>query len=347
MADNKFFKNAGALSIGDIAALTGAVISQRDGDGVDSARLFSNVAPLDRAGSGDVSFLDNIKYIDSFAQSKAGACFVRPKYTERAPSHMLLLVTDEPYYAFALTSRRFYPEPETLPGISPQAVIAPNATLGKGCRVDSGAVIGEHARIGDHCWIGANSVIDQQVEIGSHCRIGANCTLSHAILGQRVVLHRGIHIGQDGFGFAASRKGIVKVPQLGRVLVGDDVEIGSGTCIDRGAGPDTVIGQGSKIDNLVQIGHNVQIGKFVVIAAQCGIAGSTHIGDGAMLGGQVGISGHVRIGAGAKLAAQAGVMTDIPPGATFGGSPAVPARDWHRQTVAVAKISRKDKTAGE
>ncbi len=193
--------------------------------------------------------------------------------------------------------------------------------IGKGVRIDAGAVIGERVNIGDGCWIGANTVIGDGVEIGDGCRIGALCSISHAIIGKRALIHRGVHIGQDGFGFAPGPKGMIKVPQLGRVLIGNDVEIGSGTCIDRGAGPDTVIGNFCKIDNLVQIGHNVQMGKYVIITGQCGVSGSTQLGDGVMLGGQVGISGHVRIGERAKLAAQAGIMTDVPAGATYGGSP--------------------------
>ncbi len=335
MVDTRFFRSAGSLRLSEIAALTGASIA------ADGTRVFSGVAPLDRAGAVDVSFLDNVKYVEAFVASKAGACFVRQKYAGRAPQGMALLITEEPYYAYALAAQRFYPELPLAAGISPQAVIAGSAAVGKGCRIDAGAAIGEHVTIGKDVHIGANTVIGDGVEIGDGCRIGALCSISHAILGKRVLLHRGIHIGQDGFGFAASKKGAVKVPQLGRVLIGEDVEIGSGTCIDRGAGPDTVIGNGCKIDNLVQIGHNVQLGLGVIIAAQCGIAGSTRIGDGAMLGGQAGISGHVQIGAGAKLAAQVGVMTDIPPGATYGGSPAVPARDWHRQTLALAKLAGK------
>jgi len=271
---------------------------------------------------------------------KAGACFVRPKFAAQAPKDMALLITEEPYYAYALTARAFYPEAEFTAAISPQAIIAPDAIIGKGVRIDSGAVINSGANIGDGCWIGANTVIGDNVQIGQKCRIGANCTLSHTIIGNRVILHRGVHIGQDGFGFAPSKKGVIKVPQLGRVLISDDVEIGSGTCIDRGAGPDTTIGAHTKIDNLVQIGHNCQIGKFVFIAAQVGLAGSTIVGDQVMLGGQVGISGHVKIGDGAKIAAQAGIMTDVPPGATYGGFPAIPAREWHRQTLALAKIAR-------
>jgi UDP-3-O-[3-hydroxymyristoyl] glucosamine N-acyltransferase len=323
MPDSRFFTNAGGLSLGDIAKLTGAVVASGD-----TAKILLDVAPLDTATASHISFLDNVKYVDNFTASKAGACFVRAKFAERAPKSMALLVTEMPYLAFALTSQKFYPESAPT-GISPHAHIAKSARVGKNVSIGPGTVIGEGVVIGDDC------------------RIGALCTISHTLMGKRVILHRGIHIGQDGFGFAPGPKGIVKVPQLGRVVIEDDVEIGSGTCIDRGAGPDTIIGMGAKIDNLVQIGHNVQIGKFVVIAAQCGIAGSTKIGDGAMLGGQVGLSGHIAIGAGAKLAAQAGVMTDVPPGATYGGAPAVPIKDWHRQTATVAKLIKKKDSSNE
>ena len=347
MVDSRFFIKPAPLSINDIVSLTGAQAVLASGAKPDTSRCFADVAPLDRAGANDISFLDNTKYAASFAQSKAGACFVRSKFANRAPEGMVLLVTEEPYTAYALTARKLYPAPAFAAEISPRATIAATATIGTGVRIEAGAVIGEHVVIGNNSLIGANTVIDDGVTIGSQCRIGALCTISHSVLGNRVTLHRGIHIGQDGFGFAPSRTGIVKVPQLGRVVIEDDVEIGSGSCIDRGAGPDTIIGMGSKIDNLVQIGHNVQLGRFVIIAAQCGIAGSTVIGDGAMLGGQVGVSGHVQIGSGTKFAAQSGIMTDVPQGATYGGSPAVPIKDWHRQTATIAKWSRKKELSEE
>lgn len=335
MVDARFFPSAGPLRLSDIAALTGAELH---GDG---AKAFASVAPLEAAGADDLSFFDNVKYLKAFSQSKAGACFVRPKFVAKAPAGMALLVTEEPYFAFAQASARLYPAPVFEPGISPHAHISPSATLGAGVRVEPGAVIGDGVEIGAGCRIGANTVIDRYVVIGEGSQIGANCTLSHCLLGKRVMLHRGVHIGQDGFGFAPSKRGVIKVPQLGRVLIGDDVEIGSGTCIDRGAGPDTTIGHHTKIDNLVQIGHNVQIGNFVFIAAQTGIAGSSTVGDGAMLGGQTGISGHLAIGAGVKLIAQSGVMRDLEAGGTFGGSPAVPAREWHRQTAVMAQLTQK------
>ncbi|NBO18049.1 MAG: UDP-3-O-(3-hydroxymyristoyl)glucosamine N-acyltransferase [Proteobacteria bacterium] len=341
MVDRRFFSYAGPVALSEIAAHTGAK-AELGGEAADMARSFADVAPLEVAGADDVSFFDNVKYLDAFMQTKAGACFVKPKFVGRAPKGMILLVTEEPYYAYALTAQRFYPQAKATPGISPQAHVAATAKIGKDVRIDAGAVIGEHTVIGDGCHIGANTVIFDHVELGEHCRIGALCSISHSILGKRVVFHRGVHVGQDGFGFAPSKRGVAKVPQLGRVLIADDVELGSGTCVDRGAGPDTLIGQATKIDNLVQIGHNVQIGKYVFIAGQAGLAGSSKVGDFAMLGGQVGLSGHIALGDGVKLIAQSGVMHDVPPGSTYGGSPAMPAREWHRQTVALAKIRKKD-----
>lgn len=318
MPDSRFFHNAGSLTLKSIAAFTGAQIVAN----TEEKRVFSDVAPLGEASADDVSFLDNVKYIDAFGKSAAGACFVRKKYALHAPKSMALLITEEPYSAYAITAQRFYP-PKQGTGISPAAHISATATIGKNCTIAPGV------------WI------DDGVIIGDDCHIGANSTISHSIIGNRVVIHRGVHIGQDGFGFAPGRGGILKVPQLGRVIIGSDVEIGSGTCIDRGAGPDTAIGDFSKIDNLVQIGHNVQIGKYVLIAAGCGISGSTVVDDGAMLGGQVGLAGHITIGKRAKIAAQAGVMNNVPDGATYGGSPAVPIVNWHRQSVTLAKLSNR------
>lgn len=345
MVDTRFFRHAGPVTLGDICALTGAELAMACGAAPDASRAFAEVAPLEAAGAEDISFFDNIKYLEAFSRSAAGACFVKPRFTGRAPAGMALLVTEDPYYAFAQTAAMLYPDPQWEACIAPSAHIAPSARIGNAVRVEAGAVIGAHAVIGDGCRIGANTVIGDHVELGEACQIGALCSLSHCLLGPRVVLHRGVHIGQDGFGFAPSRKGVIKMPQLGRVLIGNDVEIGSGTCIDRGAGPDTVIGHHTKIDNLVQIGHNVQIGHHVFIAALAGIAGSSQIGDGSMIGGQAGISGHVTLGAGVRLIAQSGVMHNLPPGGTYGGSPAVPSRVWHRQTVALARLGRESGAA--
>lgn len=341
MADSRFFKKPAPVSITEIVDLTGAQVHIKDGQSVEMSHSFDDVAPLDRAASNEVSFLDNVKYADIFTQTKAGACFIKSKFIERAPKDTILFVSDDPYTAYAILANHLYQTPPHQPAIAPNTTVAPSATIGGNVRLDSGVSIGENATIGNNTHIGANTVIDDGVVIGDNCQIGALCSISHSVIGDHVKLHRGIHIGQDGFGFAPSKTGIIKVPQLGRVMIGNHVEIGSGTCIDRGAGPDTTIGNHCKIDNLVQIGHNVQIGNYAIIVSQAGLAGSSIIGDGAMIGGQVGLSGHISIGAGAKVAAKSGVMHNIPPGSTYGGAPAIPIKEWHRQTVAITKLTKK------
>lgn len=343
MVDRRFFINHGPFSAAQIAAGTGTSLV----NAADSERKFSDVAPLDRAGASDISFFDNAKYLDQFTNSSAGACFLRSKYADMAPKGMVVLITEDPYRCYALAAQRFYPQSRSNPGVAPTAHIDPSATLGADVAIGPGAVIGPNAVLGERVSIGANTVVGEGVTIGNDTVIGPICTLSHAILGERIIIHRGVHIGQDGFGFALGREGHIKVPQLGRVVIGDDVEIGSGTTIDRGTGPDTNIGEGSKIDNLVQIGHNVQIGRRCVIVAQTGIAGSTRIGDGAVLGGQSGISGHLKIGPGAKVAAKSGVMNDIPAGASYGGAPAIPVVDWHRQTIAISRLIKSKRGTNE
>ncbi len=338
MADTRFFSRNQSKTLQELAD-TGRAELYRPAD---ATYVIDDVAPLDRAGDHEISFLDNPKYIDTFQQSHAAACIVKEKFIPKAPPGMRLLVSDDPYRSYALIAQYFYPYVPLESSISPSAHIDASATIGKDCCIAPGAVIGKDAVIGDQCVIGANTVVHDGVEIGEATRIGALCSISHSVIGKRVIMHRGVHIGQDGFGFSMGRDGHVKVPQLGRVMVGDDVEIGAGSCIDRGTGPDTVIGQGTKIDNLVQIGHNVQIGKHCVIVSQTGIAGSSRIGDGAVLGGQVGVAGHIRVGAGAKLAAQSGVAGDIPPGAAYGGSPAVPIKDWHRQSITLTRLVKQN-----
>ena len=343
MVDRRFFANHGPFTAEQIAAGTGTSLQ----DAAQGSRPLNDVAPLDRATQTDISFFDNVKYIEQFANSDAGACFVRAKYADQAPKSMVVLVTEDPYRCYALTAQRFYPAPKAASGIARTATIDPTATIGKDAAIGPGAVIGVNAILGDRVSIGANAVVGNGVSIGDDSSIGPVSTLSHCMVGKQVIIHRGVHIGQDGFGFALGRDGHVKVPQLGRVIIGDDVEIGSGTCVDRGTGPDTVIGDGTKIDNLVQIGHNVNIGKRAVVVAQVGISGSTRIGDGAVIGGQVGIAGHLKIGAGSKVAAQSGVMTDIPNGSSYGGSPALPALEWHRQTIALQRLSKSKRGSNE
>lgn len=338
MPDPRFFERAKpSFTLAEIAELSGSKLA----DGVDGAQSVDNVAPLDVAEGSDLSFLDNIKYKEQFTVTKAGACFVQPAMAEFAPDGVSLLITPTPYKSYALAAQAFYPQNAFDAAISEQASIHPDATIGAGCRIDPMAVIGANAEIGENCWIESGAVVADNVQIGARCRIGSNSNVSHAVIGDHVHLYPGVRIGQDGFGFAIDPSGYVKVPQLGRVVIGSHVEIGSNTCIDRGAGPDTVIGQGTWIDNLVQIGHNVKIGNGCVIVSQVGISGSTVIEDYVVIGGQVGIAGHLRVGTGVRIAAQSGVMRDVPAGQEVMGSPAIPIKENMRQIVAVKRLIKK------
>jgi len=337
MADPRFFTRAGPFTLAELAAIAQATPA---GAAADDVR-FEDVAPLDSAQASHVSFLDNRKYLDTFATSRAGLCLVAPDHAARAPAGMALLLSDDPYRAYARVAQAFYPVRAPEPWIAPTAWVDPTAVVGAGCRIEPGAVIGARAEIGARCRIGPNAVIGEGVVLGDECTIGANASLSHTIVGRRVVIYPGARIGQDGFGFAMGPQGHLKVPQLGRVVIGDGVEVGANTTIDRGAGPDTVIGDGCMIDNLVQIGHNVHLGRGCVIVAQGGISGSTRLGDFVAAGGQAGITGHLKIGSGARIAAQSGVMRDVAPGETVGGSPAVPMADWLRGAAALGRLARR------
>ena len=337
MADPRFFTVAGPFTVAQLAARTGAAIA----GAAQADRVLKDVAPLDTAGPDHVSFLDNAKYVEAFHRTAAGAIFIHPGRAEAAPKSLTLLITPAPYRAYAIAAQAFYPDPPPVPGIASSAVVDPTARLGPGCAVEPNAVIGARVETGRACLIGANVVIGPGCILGDEVRVGANATLSHSIIGSRVRIYPGACLGQDGFGFAPDREHPQKVPQLGRVIVGDDVEVGANTTIDRGAGPDTVIGAGTMIDNLVQIGHNVQVGRGCVLVAQMGISGSTHLGDFVMVGGQVGITGHLTIGDGARIAGQSGVIRDVGRGETVMGSPAVPIRDYHRQVLALRRLASK------
>jgi UDP-3-O-[3-hydroxymyristoyl] glucosamine N-acyltransferase len=344
MADPRFFSAAGPFTVGRLAEIAGADLS----DGANPETLIHDVAPLSTAGPEHLSFLDNKRYTADFHKSRAGACVVRPDVEARGRKIVLLKMA-EPYAGYAKIAAVFYPASFGDGGVSDAAHIDPSATVGAGCRIDAGAAIGPHAVLGSGCYIGSNSVIGKGAVLGGGCLIGPNVTLEYCLLGDRVIVHAGTRIGQDGFGFALGRAAHLKVPQLGRVIVENDVEIGANTTIDRGAGPDTVIGEGTKIDNLVQIAHNVRIGKHCIIVSQVGISGSTEIGNFVMMGGQAGITGHLTIGDGAQISAQSGVMRDIGAGEKVGGSPSMPMRHWLRSVAVIEGLAGKKsgKTSGK
>lgn len=337
MADSRFFRLAGPFRVAELAGMIGATLRE----GSDPDLVIRDIGSLDDAGPGMLSFLDNRKYVESFERSRAAACILDPRFADRAPEGMTLLLSGTPYKAYALAAAAFYPPEPLAPGVAASAVLDPTVRIGAGCRIEPGAVIGADVVIGERCHIGANAVIGTAVTIGNDTDIGENASLTHCDVGDRTLIHPGVRIGQRGFGFAIDPRGHVKVPQLGRVRIGNDVEIGANTTVDRGAGPDTIIGDGTMIDNLVQIGHNVRIGRGCIIIAQTGIAGSTVLEDYAVLAAQVGLAGHLTIGSGAQIGAQSGVMRDVEPGARIIGSPAVPAPQFFRQVATLDKLTRK------
>src|SRR5271154_3233585 len=332
-----------ALTIEEIAALTHA--KPRAGDPLD--RRISNIAPLDTAVAADISFLDKPRFLDALAVTRAGACFISPRFEAKAPQGPAVLVNPEPYRAFVAVTRALFPDalrPSSLFGVkgrSKDARVHPSARLEAGVSIDPLAVIGPNAEIGAGTLIAAGAVIGPGVCVGRDCAIGAGTTIQHALIGDRVIIHPGARVGQDGFGYLPSPKGHQKIPQTRRVIIQDDVEVGANTTIDRGSTRDTIVGEGSKIDNLVQIGHNCSIGRHCLIVSQVGISGSVTVGDFAMLGGQVGIADHITIGAGAMLGARAGVMSNVPAGARWAGFPAEPAGDWKRGIATLRQLTRR------
>jgi UDP-3-O-[3-hydroxymyristoyl] glucosamine N-acyltransferase len=343
MTEPLFFDRPDGLTAHEITALTGAVARP------DTApdRRIGGIAPLDRASPRDLSFMQSAKYLSQFAATQAGICLTTEKFAAKAPAGVAILITPAPYRAFVAVAQKLYPgamRPSSLfeaSGVSSSALVHPSARLETGVVIDPAAVIGPRAEIGAGTVIAPGAVIGPDVRIGRGCVIGASATIVHALIGDRVIIHPGVRIGQDGFGYIPGAAGHGKVPQVGRVIIQDGVEIGANTTIDRGAIRDTVIGEGTKIDNLVQIAHNVEIGRHCVLAAYTGISGSCSMGDYVMMGGRVGVTDNINIGAGAMIAAGSGVMSNIPAGEKWGGAPAQPARDWLKANAALRRLARR------
>ncbi len=336
------------VSIAKLAELCGLEVRG------DSAKMQANVTgagPLENAQQGEIAFLDNPKYVKFLENTKAIAVICQEKHVEQVPEHVVALLSERPYDSYALVMAQLYPSamrPQPVTGeqgISERAYVCPDASIEDNVTIEFGACVGSGASIGSGCVILPGAVIGQDVQIGRNTTIGANSVVTHSLLGDNVIVHSGVVIGQDGFGFAMGPTGHKKIPQIGRVIIQDRVEIGSGTTIDRGANRDTIIGEGTKIDNLVQIGHNAVLGRNCVIVGQVGISGSATLGDFVVVAGKSGIAGHVKVGDGAQVGGGTGVFNDVAAGESVMGIPAIQASSWMRQAAKTVLADRKEKAA--
>lgn len=333
--DPRFFARSGPQTLA-------AVVDAARGKAHPARLMLTGIAPLQTAGESDVSFLDNRKYAAALERSRAAAVIVHPEMAARVPKTAVAIETPEPYAAWARVAALFHPPPPARAGIHPSACVAEDAVIDPSAEIGPFAVVESHAEIGPRCRIGAFAFIGTGSVLGQDCRVGPHVSVSHALIGRRVYLYPGSRIGQEGFGFAVTDEGYLTVPQLGRVVIEDDVEVGANSTIDRGSLHDTTIGAGTRIDNLVQIGHNVRLGRGCVVVAQVGISGSTTIEDHVMLGGQAGLVGHLHIGKGARIGAQAGVISDVPAGASVVATPARPAKEYFRYLASLRRMVRED-----
>jgi UDP-3-O-[3-hydroxymyristoyl] glucosamine N-acyltransferase len=322
-----------AVSIGEIVDFVGGEFA-----GPRGASILS-VAPLGSAEAAQLSFLSNRKYAAELAATKAGAILV-PKKLEGTDPRWIRV--DDPYFAFAKIMTRWFSNRPKPKGISPKAVVAESARLGENLTLGHFAVIGENVVIGRNVTIFQNVSIEAGSMIGDDCIIYPNVVIYDGTrIGNRCIIHSGVVIGSDGYGFATHGGRHHKIPQIGIVRIEDDVEIGAGSTIDRAALGETVIGEGTKIDNLVQIGHNVKVGKHCLLVSQVGIAGSTELGDYVAVAGQSGFSGHLKIGNRVQVAAKSAVLADVPDDTKVMGSPAVPFTEFARRHAALKKLARK------
>lgn len=336
-----FFVPSRRFTVGDIARLVGVESVSESDQQVEIVGL----AKLEVGGPGRLVFVEGRRHVHLLSQLSASAVLCSPELVSALPHGVVALPHKRPQLAFARIGRAMFPA-SAMPGaatsergISPLAVIDATALVEPGAVVEAGAVIGPNAAIGTGTLVAPNAVIGAGSKVGRESYIGPNASVQYALIGDRVTIHGGARIGQDGFGFVFGEKGPERVPQLGRVIIQDDVEIGANTTVDRGALDDTIIGEATKIDNLVQVAHNVKIGRGCVIAGHCGLSGSVTLGDYVMLGGRVGIADHVTIGSRVQIAAASGVMDNIPDDERWAGLPALPVRDFFRQVSAIRKLA--------
>ncbi|MFZ1814464.1 MAG: UDP-3-O-(3-hydroxymyristoyl)glucosamine N-acyltransferase [Rhizobiaceae bacterium] len=336
-------------TLAEIAVRTGATLRNPAA----GSKLVTSAGPVEAAQNGAISFIDNPRYLQHAETTNAVALFCSPKFADRIGAHVELLLHDQPYKAYAVALGMLYPtagRPEPVTGetgISARAHISDGVTLEENVIIEAGAVIGRGAAIGRGSRVLANAVIGENVQIGRNTTIGAGTTVTHAFIGDNVILHPGVRVGQDGFGFAMGPGGHEKIPQVGRVIIQDKVEIGANATVDRGANRDTVIGEGTKIDNLVQIGHNVVIGRHCVIVGLAGVAGSATLGDYVVVAGQTGIVGHIKVGDGCQIGGGSGLTYDLDPGSKVMGYPAQPIRDWVKMNMILKDMVANSKSGGK
>ena len=345
MTDPVFFAPSRRYTAGEVANLTGASLL----DSGQSETAIEALAPANEGGKGALVFVDGKRNFALMQSLKAAAVLCPPDFASKAPQGIAVLVHPRPQQAFAMVGRLLFPQAATPgpmtgeTGVSPQAHVDPSAHVEAGAIIEAGAVIGPGVSVGTGTVIAPHAVIGRACQIGRDCYVGPGASVQYALIGNRVIIHGGARIGQDGFGFVAGAKGPERVPQIGRVVIQDDVEVGSNSTVDRGAMSDTVIGQGTKIDNLVQIAHNVRIGRNCIIAGLSGISGSVVVGDNVTMGGGVGLADHLTIGPGARLAARSGFMSNVPAGEVWAGYPAQPMAEAMREIAMLRRMARTRK----
>ena len=343
MTQHGFFSPSGTLTASDILDLGG----DRLVNAALSKRLIVSLRAFDSASDASLIFAEGKDYAARMQELPLCTLICDEYLSEFAPNHVAVIVSKKPQKLFAKAGRRLFPDAihpasfSGMVGVAATATVAPTARLEANVTVESGALVGECAEIGAGSVIGPCSIVGAGCKIGRDCVIGPNVTVINSLIGDRVLVHAGARIGQDGFGFVPGERGLEKMPHVGRVILQDDVEIGANTTIDRGALSDTIVGEGSKIDNLVQIAHNVRIGRYCVITGHCGLSGSVTLGDRVMLGGRVGIADHVTIGDGAQVAAASGVMNNIPAGERWAGAPAQQMKDFFREVAVIRNLVRE------